>query len=236
MPAPARPLQEGPAPNGPTQNRPTAGLDLSEGGLRRLLSMSRVDPKHSRGDHDLNPGFHYPDHPRPAAVLVGIVPRAPEPTLIFTRRTDHLQAHAGQISFPGGRTENEDTSAEVTALREAEEEIGLGRRHVELIGRLDTYFTRTGFRVTPVVALIQPPFDLRPDPYEVAEVFEVPLSVFLDPALPRRDGRILLGARRYFYAFPWRDYYIWGATAGMLVNLRQLLCPALALPDFAPDP
>ena len=211
------------AADGDPASAPTPGLTSDE--LRRLIAAAERDPPRTRGDHDLNPGFHYPDHPRPAAVLIGIVPRPPGPTVIFTRRTDHLHAHAGQISFPGGRAEPDDADAETTALREAEEEIGLPRSRVEVLGRLDTYFTRTGFQVTPVVALVRPPFELTPDPYEVAEVFEAPLTVFLAPDLPERHDRMLLGARRYFYAFPYRDYYIWGATAGMLVNLRQVLRP-----------
>ncbi|CAK0762222.1 peroxisomal coenzyme A diphosphatase NUDT7 [uncultured Gammaproteobacteria bacterium] len=209
---------------------------LTETRLRHLLTAVEHDPERMRGDHDLNPGFHFPDAPRSASVLIGIVPRTEGPTLIFTRRTDHLHAHAGQISFPGGRAEAEDASAEATALREAEEEIGLSHQQVEIIGRLDTYSTRTGFRVTPVVALVRTPFELTPDPYEVAEVFEVPLAVFLAPNQPQRHGRMLLGAHRYFYAFPYRDYYIWGATAGMLVNLSQVLDRSICFPSPIPEP
>lgn len=176
-----------------------------------------------RGDHDLNPDL-LPDGPlTQAAVLVPLVDRSQGLTILLTRRTDHLQAHAGQISFPGGRCEPGDCDPVETALREAEEEIGLSRSLVTPIGRLDTYVTRTGFEVTPIVALVAPPPVLIPDPHEVAEVFEVPLDFILDPASRQRHSRIYSGATRYFYVFPWRDYYIWGATAGMLVNLADLL-------------
>jgi len=146
-------------------------------------------------------------------------------TLLFTRRTDHLDVHAGQISFPGGRLEPSDGGPEAAALRETEEEVGLLRRHVEVIGRLDTYVTRTGFEITPVMGLVTPPFPVAPDSFEVAEVFEAPLDFFLMPHNRRRDSRIYEGRRRHFYAFPYGDYYIWGATAGILVNLSEVLAP-----------
>lgn len=177
----------------------------------------------TRGDHDLNPGFTYPDRLRDAAVLVPIVDRAEGLTLLFTQRTAHLSAHAGQISFPGGRMEPEDGTPEDTALRETQEEIGVSRDLVEPLGRLDTYVTRTGFRVTPVVGVIHHPFAVEPDPTEVAEVFEVPLAFFLDSANPQRHSRKLMGVDRFFYVFPYQQRYIWGATAGMLVNLRDVL-------------
>jgi len=181
-----------------------------------------------RGDHDLNPGFGPPATAlREAAVLVPLVDRADEVTVIFTQRTATLTAHAGQISFPGGRMEPEDESPEDTALRETAEEIGLERGRIEIVGRLDTYVTRTGFRVTPVVGVVTPPFLLTPDPTEVAEVFEVPLSFLLDPANQQRHSREFLGKPRFFYAFPYQQRYIWGATAGMLVNLRDVLGAAL---------
>lgn len=181
-------------------------------------------PGKIRGDHDLNPDFGPPpDRLREAAVLIPLVDRAEGVTVLFTQRTDHLTAHAGQISFPGGRREPHDGSPEDTALRETEEEVGLDRRLVETVGRLDTYVTRTGFRVTPVVGLVRPPFQLEPDPTEVADIFEVPLSVILDPTNPRRHSREAMGGKRFFYAFPYQNRYIWGATAGMLVNLQDVL-------------
>jgi len=185
------------------------------------------DPEKVRGDHDLNPGFRLPlDRLREAAVLVPLVDRPEGVTVLFTQRTAHLSAHAGQISFPGGRRETYDRSPEDTALRETEEEIGVARGHVEVVGRLDTYLTRTGFRVTPVVGLLKPPFAVNPDPTEVDEVFEVPLTVILGPDMPERHSREVMGHQRFFYAFPYEQRYIWGATAGMLVNLRDVLAEA----------
>ncbi|WP_247878295.1 CoA pyrophosphatase [Azospirillum sp. TSO22-1] len=198
--------------------------------IRKRFSESHDplrDPDAVRGDHDLNPGFRLPrDRLREAAVLVPLVDRPEGLTVLFTQRTAHLSAHAGQISFPGGRRETADTSPEDTALRETEEEVGIARDHVEVVGRLDTYLTRTGFRVTPVVGLLKPPFAVSPDPTEVDEVFEVPLTVILGPAMPERHSREFMGQQRYFYAFPYEQRYIWGATAGMLVNLRDVLAEA----------
>ncbi|GAB4195979.1 MAG: hypothetical protein OHK0024_35660 [Thalassobaculales bacterium] len=177
----------------------------------------------ARGDHDLNPGMAPPENPRRAAVLVPIVQRAAEPTIILTRRTDHLAHHPGQISFPGGRIEPEDPTPEAAALRETQEEIGLGPDNVEVLGRLDTYETRTGFTITPVVGLVRPTFSLSLDPVEVAEAFEVPLSFVLDPANHQRHSRTWQGMARSFWVLPYLNYYIWGATAGMLVNLSEVL-------------
>ena len=204
----------------------SAGAQRS-GGVSRDDILARLavapPPGLRRGDHDLNPDM-LPDRPLTrAAVLVPLVERPEGLTVLLTRRSDHLQDHAGQISFPGGRVEPGDADALATALREAEEEIGLARALVTPIGRLDTYVTRTGFEVTPVIGLVAPPSSLAPDPFEVAEVFEVPLAFILDPASRQRHSRICAGKTRYFHVFPWRDYYIWGATAGMLVNLAELL-------------
>lgn len=160
---------------------------------------------------------------RAAAVLVPIVLREPAPTVLLTRRTAHLHHHPGQVSFPGGRVEPQDGSPVDTALRETEEETGLVRRHVELLGSLPLYRTGTGFEVTPVVGLVTPPFALTPDPFEVAEVFEVPLAFLLDAANHQRHQVTVRGARREYYAMPYGDYFIWGATAGMIVSLHRFL-------------
>lgn len=159
----------------------------------------------------------------PAAVLFPIVLREGGQTVLLTQRTAHLRDHAGQISFPGGRVEATDLSPTHTALRETEEEIGLSRERVEILGFLPEYRTGTGFCVTPVVALVRPPFDLQPDPFEVAEIFEVPLPFLLDPANHQRHSLHYRGALRNYFAMPYGDYFIWGATAGMIRSLTERL-------------
>jgi 8-oxo-dGTP pyrophosphatase MutT (NUDIX family) len=158
-----------------------------------------------------------------AAVLIPVIAHADGLTVLFTQRTHHLKSHSGQVSFPGGRAEPGDASAEFTALREAQEEIGLAPERVEILGRLPEYHTRTGFRVTPVIGLVEPPLELAPDPREVASVFEVPLAYLLDPANRERRTREYQGASVGFYVFEYEGHVIWGATAGMLVNLHRML-------------
>jgi 8-oxo-dGTP pyrophosphatase MutT (NUDIX family) len=158
-----------------------------------------------------------------AAVLVPIVDHPPGLTVIFTKRTSQLKAHSGQVSFPGGRAEPEDPTPEFTALREAQEEIGLAIERVEVLARLPDYHTRTGFRVTPVVGVVTPPLALTPDPREVEEVFEVPLAFLLDPANHRRETRELQGRTVGYYVMRYGTHTIWGATAGMLMNLYRHL-------------
>ena len=162
----------------------------------------------------------------PAAVLVPLIDRPAGMTVLLTQRTEHLSDHAGQISFPGGRTEPEDRDAVDTALRETEEEIGLARAQIEVVGCLDTCMTGTGFRVVPVVGLVATPFDvgaLTLDSFEVAEAFEVPMDFVLDPANHVRRTAVRRGQRREFYVLPFEHRYIWGATARMLVNLHEVL-------------
>jgi 8-oxo-dGTP pyrophosphatase MutT (NUDIX family) len=180
------------------------------------------------GDHSLNPGMTVPEKTRPAAVLIPVVDREGEPTILLTERSADLAHHAGQVSFPGGRVEDTDIDHIDAALRETEEEIGLDRGHVEVIGRLDTYFTRTGFVVTPIVGLVHPPFELTPDPVEVATIFEVPLSFVLDRSNHERHSREWQNMIRHFYVLPHPEQYIWGATAGMLVNLAELLLDVMS--------
>jgi len=178
----------------------------------------------TRGDHDLNPGETLPSAAlRPAAVLVPLIDRAEGMTVLLTQRTAHLSAHAGQISFPGGRIEADDHDAVAAALRETEEEVGLSRERVVVIGRLDTYVTGTGFEITPMVGLIEPPYPLTIDPFEVAEAFEVPLSYVRDPRNHNRTERESAGRTRVFFVLPYEGRNIWGATAGMLVNLAEVL-------------
>lgn len=168
--------------------------------------------------------LRFPDLRR-AAVLVPIVRRPGGLTVLLTQRTEHLTNHAGQVSFPGGRWEEDDSSPIETALRETEEEIGLTRRHVEIIGVLPDHVTASAYVVTPVVALVTPPFELTAESNEVADIFEVPLQFLMDGMNHQRmsfdlpDG----GGRRSFYAMPYERFFIWGATAGMLRNLFHLL-------------
>ena len=163
--------------------------------------------------------------PVPASVLVPLVVRSDDLTLLLTQRTAHLHDHAGQISFPGGRRDPEDADAIATALRETEEEIGLSRRHIEVIGALPDYFTGTGYQVTPVVGLVHPPFELSADEFEVAEIFEVPMSFLMNGANHQRRSAELPGRTglRSFYAMPFQHYFIWGATAAMLRYLYHFL-------------
>ena len=160
---------------------------------------------------------------RAAAVLVPIVEHAHGRTILLTQRADHLNHHAGQVSFPGGRVEEQDTGPVDTALRETEEEVGLHRSFVDVVGALDTYETGTGFSVTPIVGLVRPGFDLIIQEDEVAEAFEVPLDVVLDPANHELDSGEWQGQVRHYHVIPYRHYHIWGATAGMLVNLYNRL-------------
>ncbi len=171
-----------------------------------------------------------------AAVLVPLVMRPLGLQVLLTRRTDHLRDHPGQISFPGGRSEPGDADAVATALRETEEEVGLQRRHIEIVGRLPDYRTITGYQVTPVVGLVSPGFELKLDSFEVAEAFEVPLQFLMTPAHHRRHALELAGQRRQFLSMPWRgddpsgvarEYFIWGATAAMLRNLYRFLAQAV---------
>lgn len=164
-----------------------------------------------------------PDRITPAAVLVPLVLREGGLTVLMTQRTAHLNSHAGQVSFPGGKTETHDKDAEDTALRETEEEIGLSREHVELVGRLGTRTTGTGFHVTPVVGLIKAPIAFKPDPGEVETIFEVPLPYVLDPDNHKIETRLIKGLERQFYVMPYDGFYIWGLTARLLVALKNTL-------------
>ena len=196
-----------------------------------LLTAARLRARfaESRRAWDPETGEETPFQPglklRRAAVLVPLVDRPEGLTVLLTQRTAHLTSHAGQISFPGGRAEEIDSSPIETALRESEEEIGLHRRHVEIVGVLPEYITASAYRVRPVVALVTPPFELRADPNEVAEIFEVPLGFLMNGANHQRMSfELPEGAgRRSFYAMPYERFFIWGATAGMLRNLFHFL-------------
>lgn len=159
--------------------------------------------------------------PIPAAVLVPVVV-GPVPGILLTKRNAHLNNHAGQVSFPGGRMDAGETPEEA-ALREAEEEVALSPRHVEVFGRLADHVTGTGFRITPVLGVLPPGLELRPSPEEVDSVFELPINVLLDPEAPQRQRRQVRGAWREYWVWPHPDHFIWGATAAILVHLAQKL-------------
>jgi 8-oxo-dGTP pyrophosphatase MutT (NUDIX family) len=180
--------------------------------LESLLTADDLEKQNEAGRQSLEP----------AAVLLLVV-NHPEPTVVLTQRTSHLAHHAGQIAFPGGRREGGDETPERTALREAHEEIGLEGARVELLGRLPEYRTSTGFAVTPVVGWVEPPLSYRPDPHEVAEVFEVPLDFLLDPRNHRYESAFYRGRMRHYWAMPYGERFIWGATAGMLVTFQRLI-------------
>lgn len=175
---------------------------------------------------NLSDGFRLPGRdgaPKPAAVLVPLINRDDGLRVLFTERSRDLPDHPGQISFPGGRIERDDGDAGHAALREAREEVGLPSERVTLLGRLAEYETVTGYRVTPVVGWVEPPFELKADPVEVADVFEVPLAFLLDPANQQRHFRMVGDRRRDYYAIPYGERYIWGATAAMLLILDRTL-------------
>lgn len=185
--------------------------------------LARPAPASTRGlsDGGRLPGREGP--PREAAVLVPVVNRESGLTLLLTQRSADLPDHPGQIALPGGRVESDDASAAATALREATEETGLPADRVSVLGELQAYETVTGYRVTPVVGWVEPPFAIVADPVEVAEVFEVPLAFILDPANQQRHFRMQGERRRDFWAIPHGDHYIWGATAAMLVIFDRTL-------------
>lgn len=218
-----------------SRDRPDSQALLTPDELRRLarqrlgqntpLGKTSSPELAGKGDHELNPemsswlepGITY----REAAVLVPLVNRAAGLNVLLIQRTEGPDAHAGQIAFPGGKLEPHDCGPTEAALRETHEETGLAREFVEVLGFLDAYRTGTRFEIAPVVALVEEGFTLVPEPREVAEIFEVPLAFLMDPANHRTDSRVWNGKRRHFYAMPYGERYIWGATAGILRNMFE---------------
>lgn len=178
------------------------------------------------GDHRLNPDMRdmiVRDGLRDAAVLIPVVDRGDEASVILTKRTEKLRSHSGQISFPGGRLDATDPTPEYAALRETEEEIGLAPRFIEVVGRMPDYVSGSGFRIAPVLSIVQPDFHLTINPDEVDDAFEVPLSFLMDPANHNRDSRIWQDKERYFYTMPFGERHIWGVTAGIIRTLYERL-------------
>lgn len=195
--------------------------------LPQIRAAVEMPPLGERSDFDLNPEVKAAQlrihTQRPAAVLCGLIAREDALNVVLTRRAGHLARHAGQVAFPGGRVDAGDASAMEAALREAEEEVGLPREQVRVLGTLDPYFTSTGFRVIPFVGMVPADWEPVPEPGEVEEVFEPPLDFLMNPANRQRHHHDRLGYRRYYYAMPWEGRYIWGATAGMLKGLSDRL-------------
>ncbi|MGD9847109.1 MAG: CoA pyrophosphatase, partial [Variibacter sp.] len=198
-------------------------FDLARARLSRRVDPALTNPDlvPPHGDHESDPvvlAIADVRPIRPAAVLIPVVDR-PEPTVLLTLRNDKLSSHAGQVAFPGGKIDPEDASPVAAALREANEEIGLDARFVEPLGYSDTHLTTTGYRIAPTVARVAPGFTITPNPAEVQDVFEVPLAFLMGPENHQRHSREWRGMMRTYYAMPFGDHYIWGATAGMLRRL-----------------
>jgi 8-oxo-dGTP pyrophosphatase MutT (NUDIX family) len=188
------------------------------------LSDSTIIPVTGDQGNDRMLGIIAQEQPiRPAAVLIAVVEH-PQPTVLLTQRSAHLNDHAGQISFPGGKIDPTDASPLDAALREAEEEVGLSRSFVDPIGYLDLYGTSFGFRILPTVARVKPGFDLRINHSEVDDAFEVPLSFLMNPANHQVHSKEFRGMERTYYAMPFAERYIWGATAGILRVLYERIC------------
>jgi 8-oxo-dGTP pyrophosphatase MutT (NUDIX family) len=178
------------------------------------------------GDHALNPQMRpliVREGLTAAAVLVPVVDRGREASVILTTRTERLRSHSGQIAFPGGRIDPGDPSPEFAALRETEEEIGVGRDSVEVLGRLPDYYAGSGYRIAPVLGLVRPDYMMTINEDEVADAFEVPLSFLMDPANHRRDSKVWNERERFFYTMPFGERHIWGVTAGIIRTLYERL-------------
>ena len=195
---------------------------------RRASSVTRHFGGDDHGDHRLNPGSAAGIRDRaikPAAVLFGVVDRPEGATVLLTQRTEALRAHSGQIAFPGGRIDDGDETPEHAALREAEEEIGLGASQIEIVGRLPEYLTGSGYGIVPVLAIVDPRHRLTLNPHEVADTFETPLAFLMDDANWTRASRVWEGRERFFWTVPWRERTIWGVTAGIIRAAKEGLWP-----------
>jgi 8-oxo-dGTP pyrophosphatase MutT (NUDIX family) len=194
--------------------------------FRRRAVREQAPHAMELGDHVLNPTLAHlivPKTLREAAVLVPVVDRGPEATLLLTKRTEKLRSHSGQIAFPGGRIDPDDGTPERCALRETEEEIGLDASFIDIVGRMPDYVTGSGYRIAPILATVKPGFLLTINEDEVDDAFEVPLSFLMDPVNHRRESRVWQEQERFFYTMPHGERYIWGVTAGIIRTLWERL-------------
>lgn len=178
------------------------------------------------GDHALNPDFRdtiLAQKLRDAAVMIAAVERQGRPHLILTQRTDTLRSHSGQVAFPGGRIDPEDSSPEAAALRETHEEIGIEPQAFELVGRMPDYVSGSGYRIAPVLAVADPAARMTINPAEVAAAFEVPLDFLMDPENHRTESRVWNGRERHYWVMPYGERHIWGVTAGIIRTLYERL-------------
>ncbi len=204
-----------------------AMLDFSAAEFRRRVAEeARRGEVYEYCDQRLNPEIFrliQRESLRDAAVLIAAVDREGEAGIILTKRNAALRSHSGQVAFPGGRVDATDASAEAAALREAEEEIGLSRGFVDVIGRMPDYVTGTGYRIAPILAVVEPGFRLTINPDEVDDAFEVPLSFLMDPANHAQRSRIWQEKERFYYEMPFGERHIWGVTAGIIRTLYERL-------------
>ena len=202
---------------------PYSAADFRDRALRRAASAPGDDVF---GDHRLNPASRASivrEGLRPAAVLVPVVDRPEGATVLLTKRTEKLKSHPGQVAFPGGRVDPGDVSVEAAAMREADEEIGLKADHIEIVGLVSGFYSGSGYRITPVLSVVQPGFDLTINPDEVDDAFEVPLRFLMDAANHQTDSRIWNNIERYFYTMPYDGRHIWGVTAGIIRAVHDRL-------------
>ncbi len=193
---------------------------------RRATRQDPIRHDDDYGDHRLNPDFRemfVRKQLRDAAVLIPVVDRGSEATILLTKRAEALRNHSGQVAFPGGRIDPQDASVEDAALRETMEEVGLVRDSIDVVGRLPDYVSGSGYRIAPVLGVVRPDFSLIINPHEVDSVFEVPLRFLMDPANHTRDSRIWEERERFFYRMPYEDWMIWGVTAGIIHALYERL-------------
>jgi len=193
---------------------------------QRALRHAQVSREGDYGDHHLNPGMRdliVRPGLRDAAVLVGVVDRGDEATVLLTKRTEAMRSHSGQVAFPGGRIDPTDATAEDAALRETQEEVGIGTDTIELVGRLPDYLTGSGYRIVPVLGIVRPDYLITINPDEVDDAFEVPLAFLMDEANHRRESRVWQEKERFYYTMPYGERVIWGVTAGIIRTLYDRL-------------